>query len=294
MRTAHLGELRTIAEHCDGVRCDMAMLQLNEIFAGIWGKFLHGAKPPKEEFWTEVRRALPDLVLLAEAYWGTEGRLLELGFQFVYDKALYHAARDSNLHEIHSRLAADAAYQKHMARFLENHDEARQPTAFGTEKLAAVGTFMGTLPGMRFYYQGELEGRKVRLPISLRRAQVPPDPIASAFFEKILKITNEEAFHTGVWTALPANPENDPTSGNPAVYEWKTETSWKLVVVNLAGIASQARIPLGSRVAVAKQYMFFDQLNDVRYVRDGAELSRLGLFVRRERFQAHLFDIAAM
>ena len=37
---------------------------------------------------------MPDLVLLAEAYWGTERRLLDLGFSFAYDKRLYDAVRD--------------------------------------------------------------------------------------------------------------------------------------------------------------------------------------------------------
>ena len=32
LRAAQLADLRTIAAHCDGIRCDMAMLQLNDIF----------------------------------------------------------------------------------------------------------------------------------------------------------------------------------------------------------------------------------------------------------------------
>ncbi len=36
MRIAMIGELKKIAEHCDGVRCDMAMLVLNEIFTSNW------------------------------------------------------------------------------------------------------------------------------------------------------------------------------------------------------------------------------------------------------------------
>src|ERR1700720_187980 len=80
MRAAQLAELRTIANHCDGVRCDMAMLQLNDIFASIWQHLLGSTQPPTKEFWTEARANVPTLVLLAEAYWGTEQRLLNLGF----------------------------------------------------------------------------------------------------------------------------------------------------------------------------------------------------------------------
>ena len=105
MRAAQLATLRTIAQHCDGVRCDMAMLHLNDIFEKIWSRFLKGAAPPATEFWTEARLAVPNLILLAEVYWGTERRLLDLGFSFVYDKELYDAVRD--VHDARCALAPD-------------------------------------------------------------------------------------------------------------------------------------------------------------------------------------------
>jgi len=37
VRAAQLDILRNIAAHCDGIRCDMAMLLLNDIFAKVWG-----------------------------------------------------------------------------------------------------------------------------------------------------------------------------------------------------------------------------------------------------------------
>src|SRR4029077_13137309 len=120
MRAAQLDDLRTIASHCDGVRCDMAMLHLNDIFANVWAPFLAGFTRPKSEFWTEVHAAVPNLVLLAEAYWGSEGRLLDLGFLYSYDKALYDAARDANPSGVRDCLGAPVTYQNHLARFLEN------------------------------------------------------------------------------------------------------------------------------------------------------------------------------
>ena len=121
MRAAHLAELTAIAKHCDGVRCDMAMLQLNDIFGKLWSRFLpHGTTPPATEFWTDAKNALPALTLLAEAYWGTEQRLLDLGFSFVYDKELYDAVRDLNLGGVRARLGLPVAAQNHFARFMEN------------------------------------------------------------------------------------------------------------------------------------------------------------------------------
>ena len=80
MRAAQIADLQTIAQHCDGIRCDMAMLHLHDIFGNNWAQYLGAWKAPQKEFWTEVHDALPGLILLAEAYWGTEPRLLDLGF----------------------------------------------------------------------------------------------------------------------------------------------------------------------------------------------------------------------
>jgi hypothetical protein len=94
LRAAQLADLRTIAAHCDGIRCDMAMLQLNDIFNTNWRHLLGDTPQPEKEFWTEAHAAVPSLTLLAEAYWGTEQRLLDLGFSYSYDKTLYDALRD--------------------------------------------------------------------------------------------------------------------------------------------------------------------------------------------------------
>jgi hypothetical protein len=292
LRAAQLDILRTIAAHCDGIRCDMAMLLLNDIFLKVWGASIGALTQPDKEFWAEAHAALPDLILLAEAYWGTEGRLLELGFSFVYDKALYDAMRGANPPVVRGILAAPVDYQNHLARFLENHDEERCAVVFPNERLIAAETLIGTLPGMRFYHQGELDGRRIRLPIMLERAQQEPaNPAIRAFFERVLKITNEEVFHTGHWSLLPVAAEGDDTAGNLAVYEWRTVKAWKIIAVNIVGAASQGRVQMDERLSPAIQYDFYDELHDVHYSRAGQELRSIGLFVRREAFDAHLFDI---
>jgi len=291
MRAAQLADLREIASHCDGVRCDMAMLHLSDIFDRIWSRFLRGAAPPRREFWEDAHAAVPGLILLAEAYWGTEQRLLDLGFTYVYDKGLYDAVRDRNMAEVHARLEAPAAYQKRLARFLENHDEQRGAAVFGPERRPAVASLMGTLPGMRFYHQGELEGARIYLPITLRIGTDEIDSAATAFFFKLLRITKDPVFHTGEWNALSVNAEGDDTAGNLAVYEWRSEKAWKMIAINLSGSASQGRVHFGERPWTAKEYVFYDELNDERYVRSVEELSGMGLFVRREANGAHLFNV---
>jgi len=291
MRAAQLAELRTIAEHCDGVRCDMAMLHLSDIFEPIWSRFLRGAGPPQREFWQDAHAAAPNLILLAEAYWGTEQRLLDLGFSYVYDKGLYDAVRDRNMPEVHARLSAPAEYQMRLARFLENHDEGRCAGVFGPERRAAIASLMGTLPGMRFYHQGELEGARIRLPITLRIGTEEMDSAATAFFARLLRITKDPVFHAGEWNLLRVTPEGDDTAGNLLAYEWRSEKGWKVAAINLGGNASQGRVHFGGRQWGAKEYVFYDELNDERYLRGAEELSGMGLFVRREANGAHLFNV---
>ncbi|HEY0701248.1 MAG TPA: alpha-amylase family glycosyl hydrolase, partial [Candidatus Acidoferrales bacterium] len=110
-RAAQLTELRTIANHCDGVRCDMAMLLLTDIFEKGWRPLLGDTPQPKKEFWTEARAEAPNLTLLAEAYWGTEPQLFNLGFEFAYDKPLYDAVRDANPNQVRDRLNSLANFQ---------------------------------------------------------------------------------------------------------------------------------------------------------------------------------------
>ena len=292
MRAAQIADLRTIADHCDGVRCDMAMLHLRDIFGGIWGRFLPNTPQPVTEFWADVHATLPNLMLLAEAYWGTGQRLIDLGFSFVYDKDFYDAVRDIRTDEVRSRLAAPAELQGHFARFLENHDEPRSADVFGTRRLPSAGTLMGTVPGMLFYYQGELEGCEPHLPITLRaQANAPPDEFCVEFYKKILGISNDDVFHHGHWRLLPIWPEGDATSSNIIAYEWRSEKSRKVAAVNLAGEASQGRIPFGDSVLADRDYIFYDELHDFRYPRNGKELNEIGLFVRLEGFQAHLFNV---
>ena len=83
--------LRDIAEQCDGVRCDMAMLMMNDVFSRTWGTRV-GA-PPADDYWPTiipaVREAHPDFRFIAEAYWDLEWALQQQGFDFCYDKRLY-------------------------------------------------------------------------------------------------------------------------------------------------------------------------------------------------------------
>ena len=293
MRAAQLAELRKIAAHCDGVRCDMAMLQLSDVFERIWRARIGATSRPSREFWAEARAAVPDLALLAEAYWGTEGRLIELGFSFAYDKGFYDLVRDEKLGDIHSRLESPVEHQSHLARFMENHDEPRCAAVFGNDRIVASATLMGTLPGMRFYQQGEELGFKIRAPIELRIvAEESADAFRRDLFDRIFAATRQNPFHAGQWSLLHVSGDDQQTGGNLFAYQWRTQDACKLVVVNLSRVAAQGRVHLDGTVDGTRDYKFTDALDGAVYLRQGGELQQIGLFVRREPYQAHLFDVA--
>ncbi|MDP3936849.1 MAG: alpha-amylase family glycosyl hydrolase, partial [Deltaproteobacteria bacterium] len=170
-REALVGELLRIAGVADGVRCDMAMLALTDIFGHVWGRFLPGAARPPAEFWSEaiarVRAQHPGFIFIAEAYWGSEPRLLDLGFDYTYDKTLYdrllHGGAEGARHHLESQGGRAARW----VRFIENHDEARATAAFGRERSLAAATAALTLPGLRLIHDGQMEGRRARLPVQL-------------------------------------------------------------------------------------------------------------------------------
>ncbi|MGH9729307.1 MAG: alpha-amylase family glycosyl hydrolase, partial [Candidatus Acidiferrales bacterium] len=250
---------------------------------------------PPREFWSEAIAAVPQFVWLAEVYWNCEAPVQALGFQFTYDKGLYDALRDGHIDEVHARLSSDLAAQSRAARFLENHDEARSAVVFGSAKREAVGTLIATLPGMRFYHQGQLDGRKIHLPIPLTMAAPEaPDIETRAFYERILKLTNESVFHSGEWQLLEVQSAGDDTFRNLVAYQWLDKNAWKVVIVNLSDSVSQARVRFAAGISASQQYTFLDQLHDVPYPRSGDEIAHAGLYVRLDAYRAHLFDIAGL
>jgi glycosidase len=290
LRGALLAELAVISEHCDGVRCDMAMLVLNDVFARNWAPLLRGASAPPREFWEDAVAAFPWFVWLGEVYWDLEARLEQLGFSFVYDKRLYDCLRSDSAAGVRDQLARDLAYQQRLARFLENHDEARAVAAFGKSRLPALATLTATLPGMRFYHYGQLDGRAIHQPIELGTAiDEPPDPAVRALYETLLGATNDAVFHAGQWQLLEPGSAGDESFRNLIAYEWRAGDTWRLIVANLSGAVAQCRLPLPG-IEPARQYRFFDQLAGVNYPRAGADLARNGLYIRLEPWQAHLFD----
>jgi hypothetical protein len=295
-RKALIQEVQHIANYCDGVRCDMAMLVLNEVFAQTWEHHVKGVVCPSDEFWAEVIPLLPDFIWMAEVYWGREWELQQLGFDYTYDKILYDRLRHSTPPEVALHLQADTMFQNKLVRFLENHDEPRSALTFGNVRFPAVGVLMATLPGMRLYHHGQLTGKRIRIPVQLCRARdEPPDDATVGFYDRILAITNDEVFHIGRWALLTVGFAGDDSFHNIIAYDWTTDGDWRLIAINLSPMVAQARIRLHGEVANKPDtnplYTLHDQVNDLTYEGRREDLIQYGLYIRLEPFGCHVFSM---
>ncbi len=300
LRQALINELLRLAEVADGVRCDMAMLALNEVFGRVWGDVLKDYPQPQTEFWTEaierVKEKRPDFLFLAEAYWGLEGKLQQLGFDFTYDKLLYDRLRYAAPSDIRGHLMADSGYQEHSARFIENHDEPRAALAFGRERSLAAALIMATIPGLRLFHDGQFEGWRIRLPVQLvREPREAVDQEMVQFYERLLAITSAPAFHEGEWRLLPVSRagEGNESYHNLLAWFWRSARNFKVVVVNYSAHQSQCRLPLPLPPEITERIIFKDELTGTVYVRDPAEVSNRGLYVDLKPYHAHILDTTA-
>ncbi len=283
---------------CDGVRCDMAMLSLNNIFKNTWGGTLSnmGYTKPEEEFWkqaiTIVKDVKKDFLFIAEAYWDLEYQMQQQGFDYTYDKKLTDRIEQGYPPEIRDHLLAEYSYQHKSVRFIENHDEERSVTKYGKYKAKAAAVLISTLQGMRFYNDGQFEGKRVKLPVQLGRE--PEDKgtrCMPAFYEKLLSITNQEIFLNGDWTLLKLKEAWDGNQSfrNIIAYQWEHKDDRKLVAINFSMQKAQCRVLLDMR-GYPEQVIMRDLLNDKSYVQNSQELAYQGLYIDLQPFSSHIFE----
>ena len=293
-RNALVETLRAIARHCDGLRCDMAMLVLNEVFGKTWAGLLRGRPAPPTEFWPQAIAALPaDFLWMAEVYWDMEGVLQQLGFSYTYDKRLYDRLHGASPREVRAHLAAPLSHQQRMARFLENHDEPRSVTTFGRHRLPGLAALLCTLPGLRFFHQGQFEGRSIHLPMPLNAASPEaPDRELEETYVKLLGIADDAIFHDGEWKLLDVAPDNDATHENLVAYRWRGAGGMRVVVVNLADVTSHGRVVIANDLDPDGRLVFTDLLDGCAYRRDRQALADHGLYIRLDGHRAHIFSVA--
>jgi len=292
LQQAMICELQKIAGRCDGVRCDMAMLVLPDVFESTWGVRADSFWPRAIE---SVRRKYPDFQFMAEVYWDREWTMQQQGFDYTYDKRLYDRLRQGHARPVREHLRAGLNYQNKMARFLENHDEVRAASTFPPEmhEAAAIVTFLS--PGLRFFHQGQLEGKRKRIsPHLVRGPEEPIDMNLERFYWRLLEVLRHPVVREGCWQLLECSPawEGNWTSDCVLAYSWTGNDGTKrLVAVNYSDHQSQCYVALPWTELSGRTWKLLDQMGTAIYERAWDDLAAKGLYLDMPAWAYHVFDI---
>jgi hypothetical protein len=289
---AMIGELGVIAELCDGVRCDMAMLALPDVFQRTWGI---GARPFWPEATRRVREHFPEFRFMAEVYWDLEWTLQQQGFDYTYDKRLYDRLREGHARPVREHFMAGLDYQDKLARFLENHDEPRAAATFppGMHEAAAILTFLS--PGLRFFHHGQFQGWRKRIsPHLVRAPREAMDEGLHRFYQRLLTVLRRPVLRDGAWQLLECQPAWDGNGSSDAFigFAWQGPGPERLVVVvNYAEHPSQCYLRLPFPDLAEQPWRFEDAIGGAVYDRDGDDLRSRGLFLDMQPWQHHVFEM---
>jgi glycosidase len=288
---AMAGELLRIAGQCDGVRCDMAMLVLPDVFERTWG-----VRP--RPFWPEttrrVRERSPDFCFMAEVYWDLEWELQQQGFDYAYDKRLYDRLRDRHARPVREHFLAGLDFQDKLARFLENHDEPRAAATFphGVHEAAAVLTFLS--PGMRFFHQGQFRGNRKRISPHLGRGpDEPMDADLGKFYDRLLAVLRRPCVRDGRWQLPECKPAWDGnwTSDCFVAFAWEGAGERLLVAVNYADNRSQCHVRLPFADLGGAKWRLEDLIGGAAYEWGGGDLQSRGLYLDEPPWKACVFAL---
>ena len=289
---AMTGELLKVASQCDGVRCDMAMLVLPDVFQRTWGR-------PALPFWPRAIRRVhdqtPGFCFMAEVYWDLEWVMLQQGFDYAYDKRLYDRLCHESAASVRGHLMAGLDFQSRLARFLENHDEPRAAATFppGMHEAAAVITFLS--PGLRFFHQGQFEGCRKRIsPHLVRGPREPTDEGLRTFYERLLEVLRRPVLREGAWRLLDSTKAWDGNWTHDAFLAWTWEGSdgrRLLVVINYAGHQSQCYVRLPFADLAGHSMQLKDLMSSASYERRGDDLCAQGLYLDVPAWGHHVFEL---
>ncbi len=294
---AMVAVLQQVSTYCDGVRCDMAMLLLDEVFKDTWKGYLPEDAEAKE-FWpiaiNSSRSKKNNFVMVAEVYWGLGKKLLEAGFDFVYDKDLYDLLVQGNIAAIRKELCKPVPDQGRMLRFVENHDEPRALSVFGNQRIRSALVIHATLPGAKLWHHGQMEGNRLSIPVQLSRApeEVTDEDLAS-FCGKLLREVNEPVFHEGIWQmcAIDGWPENQ-SHENLLAWSWQLSDERRIIIVNFSPSPSQGRIRVPCNWFQDVLHLrLWDPIKGDSYLRPAGEIKKNGLYAGLDGWDFHFFRI---
>ena len=292
LQEAMTGELKRIAGICDGVRCDMAMLVLPDVFERTWGIKC-------QPFWSEatrrVREVNSEFCFMAEVYWDLEWNMIQQGFDYAYDKRLYDRLKEGHAKPVREHFFAGMDFQSKMARFLENHDEPRAAADFpaGMHEAAAIITFLS--PGLRFIHQGQFKGRKKRIsPHLVRGPEESKNEELEIFYKKLITLLKNPVFRSGNWQQLNSSPAWEGNWSNDSFisFAWHGVNDEKIVVsVNYSTNRNQCYLNLPFHNLGNNKWVLKDLMSDTAYERDGNSLHEKGIYLDEPAWKYYIFSL---
>ena len=213
-----------------------------------------------------------------------EWTLQQQGFDLCYDKRLYDRLAHESAESVRGHLQADPGYQERLLRFIENHDEPRAAATFGPAQARAAAVAMSTLQGARLYHDGQLDGRRTRIPVFLGRGTRRAAGRRSA---RVLRTAAARRRRrrparrrlAPVRLRGLAGQRLPPPAGRVVL---ATADSRHLVVVNLSDAPAQARVRLPWDDVAGRTWQLTDRL-DGRALRARRRRARRRRPVRRPR-----------
>jgi hypothetical protein len=157
------------------------------------------------------------------------------------------------------------------------------------DRLTAAATMLSTLPGMRFFFDGQMTGARLRAPVQLGRW--PDEPVVTAvreLYARLLRATSDELFHSGDWQLLDASHAGDATHEALIAWEWRLGGRRAITIVNPSSASAQGHVRL-QHLPPGDAWDFEDQLTGTRYRYSREALNATGLYVRLDPGSAHLF-----
>ena len=171
-----------------------------------------------------------------------------MGFDYCHDKSFYDRLLSRDAAPVWAHLWADLAYQNLLARFLENHDEPRAAHDFPPPVHQAAAVISFFTPDLRFFHEGQLEGRRVKVSMHLGRRPVEPvDPELQEFSRKLLACLKCPEVRDGRWQLLEIRPawEGNPTWDRFLAFAWEGDSNQRLLItVNYGPAQGQCLVSL--------------------------------------------------
>lgn len=281
--------LERILPYCDGLRCDMAMLPLPEIFEWTHGK--KGLDFFWEEFITKAKSKKKDFLFIAEVYWNLESKLQYKGFDFTYEKDLYDFLVQKNspaiIHYLQNK------QEKKSLHFLENHDENRMASVFFLESIPFF-SLIANLEGGLLIHEGQTLGYKKKIPVQLGTyPSDEEDSIIQSYFQRIIPRLIKRKNQKLTWIDSQA-----------ICYEGKDKFCFvriflfedgnrEIFIFNPNPYPLSGRIPLNPKeINKIFQYSgpsFLDLTSGINYGQNLDEIKKEGIYFYLEAWRAHWF-----